>query len=308
MSINGAFEALIGNIGGELRRNEPMARHTSWRIGGPAALFIVAETLADLKRSTDVLLDHEVPFTVVGKGTNLLVADTGYEGAVLVLGNEFRRHVIDADEGQIRAGAAAMLAAIVQDAFKAGLEGLAFAVGIPGTFGGALAMNAGAHKGWVGDVTRSVTVFVPGEGLRRLRGVEIPWSYRASGLDRLGIIVEAELRVSQGDPQRIRAEMERYFKARKDSQPLSQPNAGSVFRNPAEGPSAGQLIEMSGMKGRRVGGAIVSDKHANFIVNTGDATASDVVALMTEIAEAVRRENGAELRPEIRFLGRFEEA
>lgn len=201
-----------------------------------------------------------------------------------------------------------MLAALVQDAFKAGLEGLAFAVGIPGTFGGALAMNAGANKGWIGDVTQSVTVFVPGEGLRRLRGVEIPWAYRASGLDRLGIIVEAELRVSAGDPQRIRAEMERYFKARKDNQPLSQPNAGSVFRNPAEGPSAGSLIEASGMKGRRVGGAVVSEKHANFIVNSGDAKAADVVMLMRDVAEAVRRDHGIELRPEIRFLGRFEEA
>ncbi len=308
MSVNGAFEALIGNVGGEVRRNEPMSRHTSWRIGGPAALFIVTETLPDLKRATDVLLDQEVPFTVVGKGTNLLVSDEGYEGAVVLLGNEFRRHVIDAEEGYIRAGAATMLAALVQDAFKAGLEGLAFAVGIPGTFGGALAMNAGANKGWIGDVTQSVTVFVPGEGLRRLRGVEIPWAYRASGLDRLGIIVEAELRVSAGDPQRIRAEMERYFKARKDNQPLSQPNAGSVFRNPAEGPSAGSLIEASGMKGRRVGGAVVSEKHANFIVNSGDAKAADVVMLMRDVAEAVRRDHGIELRPEIRFLGRFEEA
>ena len=308
MSTNAAFEALIGNIQGEVRRAEPMARHTSWRVGGPAALFIVAETLGDLKRATDALLEQEVPFTVVGRGTNLLVADAGYDGAVIMLGNEFRRHAIDADERHIRAGAATLLAALVQDAFKAGLSGLAFAVGIPGTFGGALAMNAGANKGWIGDVAESVTVFVPGQGLRRLRGSEIPWQYRASGLDRLGIIVEGVLRVEEGDPQRIRAEMERFFKARKESQPLSQPNAGSVFRNPPEGPSAGELIEQCGMKGRRVGGAVVSEKHANFIVNAGDAKANDVVSLMREIAEAVRRDNGVELRPEIRFLGRFEEA
>jgi UDP-N-acetylmuramate dehydrogenase len=127
VSVNGAFEALIGNLQGEVRRQEPMTRHTSWRVGGPAALFIVADTLADLKRATDALLDQEVPFTVVGKGTNLLVSDSGYDGAVLMLGNEFRRHVIDPEHSHIRAGAAAMLAALVQDAFKAGLSGLAFA-------------------------------------------------------------------------------------------------------------------------------------------------------------------------------------
>jgi UDP-N-acetylmuramate dehydrogenase len=285
VSTNGAFEALIGNLQGEVRRQEPMNRHTSWRIGGPAALFIVADTLADLKRATDALLDNEVPFTVVGKGTNLLVSDSGYAGAVIMLGNEFRRHVIDPEQNHIRAGAAAMLAALVQDAFKAGLSGLAFAVGIPGTFGGALAMNAGAHKGWIGDVAESVTVFVPGEGLRRIRGVQIPWQYRASGLDRIGIIVEGVLRAEPGDPQRIR-----------------------VFRNPDEGPAAGRLLEMSGLKGRRVGGAVVSDKHANFIVNAGDATAADVVTLMQEVTEVVRRDHDVELRPEIRFLGRFEEA
>ena len=305
MSVNAAFEALIGNIAGDARLMEPMARHTSWRIGGPAALYVVADTMADLHRITSALLDEDVPFTVVGKGTNLLVADGGYEGAVVVLGKEFRRHVIDGEH--IRAGAGAMLAAIVQDAFKDGLSGLAFAVGIPGTFGGALAMNAGAQKVWIGGVTESVTILVPGEGLRRLRGAEVPWAYRSSGLDRLGIIVEGELRVTEGDPVRIRAEMERFFNHRKASQPLSKPNAGSVFRNP-EGDAAGRLIEACGLKGLQVGGAAVSSKHANFIINQGDATASDVVTLMRQVSEAVRRDHGVELRPEIRFLGRFEEA
>ena len=305
MSVNGAFEALIGNISGDVRLREPMARHTSWRIGGPAGLLVVADTLADLHRVTATLLDEDVPFTVVGKGTNLLVADSGYEGAVVVLGKEFKRHTMDGEH--VRAGAGVMLAAIVQDAFKAALSGLAFAVGIPGTFGGALAMNAGAQQTWIGAITESVTIFVPGEGLRRLRGAEVPWSYRSSGLDRLGIIVEGELRVSEGDPVAIRAEMERYFKHRKASQPLSKPNAGSVFRNP-EGESAGRLIEACGLKGRRVGGAAVSDRHANFIVNEGDATAADVVSLMRQVSEAVKEQYGVELRPEIRFLGRFEEA
>ena len=305
MSVNAAFQALIGNISGDARLKEPMSRHTSWRIGGPAALFLVADTLGDLHRITGTLLDEDVPFTVVGKGTNLLVADAGYDGAVVVLGKEFKRHVIDGEH--VRAGAGAMLAAIVQDAFKAGLSGLAFAVGIPGTFGGALAMNAGAQQVWIGSITESVTIFIPGEGLRRLRGAEIPWDYRSSGLDRLGIIVEGELRVKEGDPVKIRAEMERYFKHRKSSQPLSKPNAGSVFRNP-DGDSAGRLIEASGMKGRRVGGAAISDKHANFIVNEGDATAADVVNLMRQVSEAVSQDHGVELRPEIRFLGRFEEA
>lgn len=305
MSVERAYELLESAVGGGVLRGEPMARHTSWRVGGPAALFVTVDSISDLNLTLKVLGQELVDWTVVGRGTNLLVSDAGYDGAVIVLGREFKRHTID--ESGIRAGAGVMLAALVQDSWRAGMSGLQFAAGIPGTFGGALAMNAGANKGWIGEVVRSVTVLVPGEGLRRLQGGEVPWAYRSSGLDRIGVIVEGELGLEAGDPVRIRAEMERFFKFRKESQPLSKPNAGSVFRNP-EGDAAGRLIESVGLKGARCGGAMVSPVHANFIVNDGGATASDVAALMSRIREAVMAGYGIELRPEVRFLGRFETA
>lgn len=303
MSTDAAAARLRERLSGDVLTDEPMARHVSWRIGGPAAIFAVLDTLEDLSCATQILDEEEVEWTVLGKGTNVLVADEGYDGAVLVLGREFKRHV--SDDESIRAGAAVMLAAAVQSAFKAGLAGLAFAVGIPGTIGGALAMNAGAHGSWIGEVVDSVTLFVPGSGLVSMKGSEVLWGYRASGLPSRGIIVEGVLRVHPEDPARIRAEMERNFAKRKETQPVGVPSAGSVFLNP-EGEHAGRLIELAGLKGVRVGGARVSPVHANFIVNEGGATASDVMRLVRKIQMTVGDMYGVRLEPEIRFLGTFE--
>lgn len=304
MSLTRAKERLGASLTGEVRADEPMGRHTSYRIGGNADLFVVVDTIADVGRATEILAEEDVPYAVVGKGSNLLVADAGYRGAVLVLGREFRRHEIEGEH--LKAGAGVILASLVQEAFRKGLAGMAFAVGIPGTFGGALAMNAGARGDWIGSLVESVTLYVPGEGLQRVRGAEVAWGYRSSGLARRGIILEGVLKASTGDPEAIRREMERNFRARKDSQPLSQPSAGSVFKNP-EGDSAGRLIEAAGLKGLKVGGARISRQHANFIVNEGSARASDVVALIRKAQMTVRDVHGVELRPEIRFLGSFEE-
>jgi UDP-N-acetylmuramate dehydrogenase len=304
VGVSRAGERLAGAVSGEVRAKEPMSRHTTYRIGGPADLFIVVETLADLARVTETLAEEDVPYAIVGKGSDVLVADAGYRGAVLVLGREFRRHEIDGEH--LKAGAAVILAALVQEAFRKGLAGMAFAVGIPGTLGGALAMNAGARGDAVGSLVESVTLYVPGEGMVRLRGAEVHWGYRASGLARRGIILEGVLKARTGDPEAIRREMERNFKARKESQPLSQPSAGSVFKNP-EGDSAGRLVEAAGLKGLRLGGARISRQHANFIVNEGGATAADVVGLIRKAQMTVRDVYGVELRPEIRFLGSFEE-
>jgi len=282
-----------------------MARHTTYRVGGPAAIFAQLDTIADLGTALAVLEDEGVPWTTIGKGSNLLVADAGYEGAVLVLGREFKRHALDGD--LLKAGAGTVLAVLVQDAFHNGLAGLSWAVGIPGTLGGALAMNAGTRNGAIGDTVESVTLYVPGEGLVLVRGRDVPWAYRSSGLAGRGIIVETALRVAQADPARIRAEMERYLKERKSTQPLGVPSAGSVFKNP-EGQSAGRLIESAGCKGMRLGGAQVSPVHANFVVNAGGATAADIVGLIRKVQMTVRDTHGVDLRPEIRFLGRFDEA
>jgi UDP-N-acetylmuramate dehydrogenase len=168
-------------------------------------------------------------------------------------------------------------------------------------------MNAGTRVGSVGETVDSVTLFVPGEGLSLVRGRDVKWGYRSSGLAGRGIIVEAVLSVAEGDPARVRAEMERYLRQRKTSQPLGASSAGSVFVNP-EGDSAGRLIESAGLKGIRLGGAQVSTVHANFIVNAGGASAADIVGLVRKIQMAVKDTHGVDLRPEIRFLGRFEEA
>ena len=302
MSLERARARLAGSLFGEVHSAEPMSRHTTYRVGGPAALWVVADTIADLSLATDVLLEEDVSYTVVGKGSNLLVADAGYDGAVLVLGRDFKHHEIA--DGTLRAGAGTILAFLVQQAFHEGVAGMTWGVGIPGTLGGALAMNAGTREGWIGQIVESVTLFVPGSGLSLVKGAAIEWGYRTSGLVRRGIIVEGVLRVTEGDPLRIRAEMERNLRARKASQPLGLPSAGSVFVNP-EGDSAGRLIEAAGCKGMRLGGAAVSTVHANFIVNDGGATAADIAGLIRKLQMTVRDTHGVELRPEIRFLGTF---
>ena len=302
MSVAHAYERLRASLSGTIRRDEPLARHCSYRIGGPASLVIDCDTVADLALATSVLAEEDLAWTVLGKGSNVLVADDGYNGAVITLGREFKRHALEGEH--LRTGAGVILAAIVNDAFSAGRTGLEFAVGIPGTVGGALAMNAGSREEWIGSVVESVTIFVPGQGLVGIRGPEIAWGYRNSGLSARGIIVEASLRLDEGDEVYIRRTMEASLRRRKRSQPLGVPSAGSVFVNP-DGDSAGRLIEAAGLKGSRVGGAAVSDIHANFIVNTGGATAADVLGLIGLIRDTVKDMHDIELRPEIRFLGSF---
>lgn len=303
MSVTAAANRLCGSLSGRLRRDEPLSRHTSFRIGGPADLLIECDTVADLAKATAVLAEERVDWTLLGKGSNVLASDQGYRGAVLVLGRDFKRHNVDGVH--LRAGAGVILAALVQDAFRHGLTGLEFAVGIPGTVGGALAMNAGTRDEWMERVVESVTLFVVGQGLTSVRGPEVAWGYRSSDLPRQGIIVETSLRLESGDTAWIRRGMEASLRRRKRSQPLGTPNAGSVFVNP-DGDSAGRLIEAAGLKGRRVGGAMVSELHANFIVNDGGARAADVTALVDLIRRSVKDVHGIELKPEIRFLGPFD--
>lgn len=305
MSVTGALERLKPSLTGDVRAGESMARHTTFRVGGPAAIYAVLDTMSDVGNAVSILLDEDVPFVVLGKGSNVLVSDAGYDGAVIVLGREFKRHVFS--DGMLQAGSATVLGVLVQEAFHLGLAGLSWGVGIPGTLGGALAMNAGTRHGWISQVVDRVTIYVPGEGLRLVHGRDIAWAYRSSGLAGRGIILEATLKVEEGDRSRIRAEMERYLRERKTTQPIGVPSAGSVFLNP-EGESAGRLIEAAGCKGMRRGGACVSSVHANFIVNDGGATAADVVDLIHAVQTTVREVHGVDLRPEIRFLGRFDEA
>lgn len=303
MSDRRAYDRLRDALTGYVRAAEPLARHTTYRVGGPAALYVECDSVGDLVRVTDILVEEDVEWTVLGKGSNVLAADAGYDGAVIVLGRDFKRHSLEAD--RLRAGAGVALAALVQEAFSAGTTGLEFAVGIPGTLGGALCMNAGTRDEWIGSIVESVTMFAPGRGLTMVRGPEVQWEYRRTDLTDRGIVVEASLRLEPGDEWRIRANMEAALKRRRRSQPVGQPSAGSVFRNP-EGESAGRLIESVGLKGATEGGAQISEIHANFIVTNKAATAHDVLALVHLARAAVRDRYGIELRPEIRFLGTFD--
>ncbi|MDR0347785.1 MAG: UDP-N-acetylmuramate dehydrogenase [Coriobacteriales bacterium] len=300
-----AYCDLEGTIKGTLSYNEPMTRHTSYRIGGPAALYVECASVADIKRCLEVLKDHDLPWCVIGKGSNLLVSDEGFNGAVITLGREFKQFSFpdeSAGETLLVAGAGVILSNLAQSAFKGGYSGLEFSVGIPGTLGGALFMNAGSATEWMGGIVDSLTVLHPEKGLVRYEAHELPWDYRHSGIPSGEIILEGSLRVAKGHLGQIRAKMEGSLKRRRRTQPLTVPNAGSVFRNPPD-LSAGQLIDALGLKGYTVGGASVSEMHANFIINNGTATAADVIAIIMYIRNRVKEEYGKELQPEIRFIG-----
>lgn len=302
MSIEVAYDRLRENVAGVVRRDEIMAKHTTYRTGGPADLFVIADTVSDLSSSIALLNENGIEWTVLGKGSNVLVADNGYRGAVIVLGRDFRKHEIG--DGCLLAGAGALLGHVVYDAYAAGLSGLEFAVGIPGTVGGALAMNAGSHDEWIGALVQSVTFYTPESGLVGLKGHEIKWGYRYSDISTRGIALECSIRAEAGDAISIRRRMDASLSRRKRTQPIGLPCGGSVFRNP-ESDSAGRLIEAAGLKGRRAGQAAISDVHANFIVNLGGAKASDVLRLMHDAREIVYEKFGIELEPEIRFMGTF---
>lgn len=287
---------------GDVYPSEPMARHTMYRIGGPARFYVQVASVGALARLVEVCERTGVPWTVVGRGSNLLVADEGFPGVVVTLGRDFRTCCYDEGSQRFCVGAGVPLSSVVQEAFRRSLAGLEFAVGTPGTVGGALRMNAGSRDEWIGARVASVTTFSPGAGLARRSGDEIAWGYRTSSFLPDEVIVECELSVEPADPFFIRGKMEASLARRKKTQPLTDPSCGSVFRNP-EGESAGSLVERAGLKGARLGGAQVSELHANFIVNTGDATARDVKDLIELVQAKVSETYGIELQPEVRFLG-----
>lgn len=287
---------------GPIVAGESLAKHTTFRIGGPARLFCVLSGLRDLRAVFEALSDSpEIGWVMLGRGSNVLVADEGFPGLVLQLGPEFKR--IKVEEEAVLAGAGTLLAAVVKEAYQRGLAGLAWAAGMPGTLGGALAGNAGAFDASISERVRSVTIYDLDEGLRRLSVGEIVFGYRTSSLASQGVIVEAELALEPDEPERIKAEMERCFRRRKLTQPVGMPSAGSVFRNPP-GIAVGRLVEESGLKGSRSGRAEVSTTHGNFIVNRGGASAHDVVALIKQIKRAAKA-RGVTLSLEVRLLGDF---
>ena len=274
MGLFNAVMALSGMIDTDVVEDERLARHTSYRIGGKADLFVTCHSYHALRRAVAVLDREQVPWVIIGKGSNLLVADAGYRGAVISLGREFQRTVIAEDGCTLTVGAGVMFARLVNDALSRGLSGLEFAVGIPGSVGGAVSMNAGTRTEWIGSLVEDVVTFDPASGIKHYAGSEIAWGYRECSLPRNEIILECVLKLKPAPKADIRERMERYLTRRKRTQPMGRASCGSVFRNPPDA-SVGKLIEDCGLKGFSVGGAEVSPVHANFIVNNGTASADE---------------------------------
>ncbi|MEK7279894.1 MAG: UDP-N-acetylmuramate dehydrogenase [Nitrospirota bacterium] len=291
-------EALAG-FAGEIKFNEPMNRYTSFKIGGDADAMIFPEGVDDLKKAVLGIKKHRMPFFVMGKGTNLLVLDGGIRGIVINL-KSFRKLSLLPD-GSLYAGAGAQLQLLARHAAGIGLSGLEFASGIPGSLGGAIVMNAGANGGEIGPLISEIRILDTDGEIRDINGDRLRFGYRSSYLPQ-GIIISAELRLKRSEKTETRDKGRREIIRRGKTQPLSLPNAGSVFKNPP-GDYAGRLIEEAGLKGLTVGGAQVSPLHANFIVNMGRATARDVLALIRKIGKKVETDKGITLELEIKVVG-----
>ena len=286
---------------------EPMKRHTTFRIGGPAAIFIEPVNIAQLHALARFLHEKQkegFPWMIVGNGSNLLVRDEGYPGAVIHLGPKFSSMTPEPG-GRIRCQSGTMLAALSRCAAENSLTGLEFACGIPGSVGGAIYMNAGAYGGEISNVLSSVTHLSFRENEVKLETVTpaaLEFSYRHSSYQRKrDWIVEAVLQLQPGDKAESFTKMEQLLASRREKQPLEYPSAGSTFKRP-QGSYASMLVDQCGLKGFTVGGAQVSEKHAGFVVNKGDATCADVLELMEQVKDIVYRKTGYLLEPEVQIV------
>ena len=283
---------------------EPMARHTTFRIGGPADYFVELESIDEVKAAVRICQEENLPWFVLGRGSNLLVSDQGYRGVILSIYKGFQKVEIDGEILTVQAGT--LLTTLSGKALDASLAGMEFASGIPGTVGGAVVMNAGAYGGEMKDIVRQVTVLDQEGIVRTLTGEEMQFGYRTSLAKKKGyIVLETVLELQHGQKEEIRERMQGLKAKRIAKQPLEYPSAGSTFKRP-EGYFAGKLIMDAGLRGAHVGDAQVSEKHCGFVVNTGHATAADVRELMRQIQEKVQEQFGVRLEPEVRFLGEFE--
>lgn len=279
----------------------PMDRMTSFRIGGPADLLVEVENSGELAGVVEYCRRENIPWLLVGKGSNLLVRDGGIRGTVVRLGKGF--HYVRVEGEKLRAGGGTVLSRAAEAAAGHGLSGLEFASGIPGSVGGAVFMNAGAYGGEIAQVLTTVYLYRPGEGFYHRSRKELSFGYRQSRLQKEGqIVLEGLFELSRGEEGRIREKMSEFNSRRKEKQPLEFPNAGSIFKRPP-GAFAGRLITEAGLRGVRIGDAQVAEKHAGFIVNRGRATARDVLTLIGLIKEEVRKKSGILLETEIRVVG-----
>lgn len=296
---------------GIIRKNEPMSAHTTFRTGGPAELYIVPKSTAEAARLISYFKLNGLDYFVIGNGSNLLVSDKGYKGAVIDLGRndgtEFTMlgYEWQGDELIMDAGAGCFMSAVGSIAANIGATGFEELAGIPGCIGGACVMNAGAYGREMQDVISSVELIDDKGRVKKMSRDELEFRYRGSELmDKGYVVCRAELKLKKGSSEDIKAKCDELLNKRRESQPLEYPSAGSTFKRP-EGYFAGKLISDAGLKGLSIGGAEVSEKHAGFIINKDHAASSDIYALIRDVQKRILEKDGVELVPEVRFLGEF---
>ena len=283
--------------------DEPMKRHTTFRIGGPADFFLLPSTVDEVRGILEICREEELPYFILGNGSNLLVSDKGYRGVIIQLYRNFSNISVEGNE--ICASSGALLSQIAAAARNASLTGFEFAGGIPGTLGGAVFMNAGAYGGELKDVLKEAVVMTKQGEILTLPVEKLDMGYRTSRIKKAGyLVLEARLVLEQGDMDKIRDITKDLTEKRVSKQPLEYPSAGSTFKRP-EGYFAGKLIMDAGLRGYQVGDAQVSEKHCGFVINKGNATAADVLTLIENVREKVQEQFGVTLEPEVKFLGEF---
>ena len=311
---NDSIKWLASHFGGNVKFDEPMSRHTSLRVGGPAEAFVIPENIEELKGLIKWSWQHKLPYLIVGDGTNLLVKDSGINGIVVVL-TKCLKTIAQTDtvtDGVIvTAMAGARLRNLCSFALERGLEGINFAVGIPGTIGGGIMMNAGTAHGAMENALESINVLLPTGRSQRIKREKLVFSYRNLSFnnERIDsyqghpIVLDGCFCLRPSDPEKLKKEAQAILKTRKERQPAGLPSAGCFYKNPVYGKTAGELIELAGLKGKSIGGAEISSKHANFIVNRQRASAADFLALMELVEETVSKMFDIDLEREVKIVG-----
>lgn len=303
--MNETFRDKIHHIIEEnrIRENEPMSRHITFRVGGNADYYVTPDSEEEIQEVIALCKGFQVPYYVIGNGSNLLVGDKGYRGVILQICREMSS--IQVDDQVISVQAGALLSKVGNAALEAGLTGFEFAAGIPGTVGGAVVMNAGAYGGEMKDILLDVTVLTSDGEVKVLNLEELELGYRTSVIPKMQyVVLSARFGLQKGEKEVIRATMNQLKEQRVSKQPLEYPSAGSTFKRP-EGHFAGKLIQDAGLRGFQVGGAQISEKHCGFVINKEQATASDIVELMRQVSEKVWELFEVRLEPEVKFLGEF---
>lgn len=301
--MNGLLTELQSLNIGKVKSNEPLSQHTTMKIGGPADLFIEPSSVENVSKVMNVIKQKQLPWRAIGRGSNLLVSDKGIEGIVIKLGSGLNHLIMNGST--IIVGGGHSLVSLSTMISKKGLSGLEFASGIPGSVGGAVYMNAGAHGSDISKILMRAHILFEDGTMEWLSNEEMEFTYRTSVLQkkRPGIVLEAEFKLIEGDRAAIVAQMQKNKDYRKETQPWNFPCAGSIFRNPLP-QYAGKLIEEAGLKGYQIGGAKISEMHGNFIVNAGNATANDVLALIQHVKDTIKQLFDVQMETEVEIIGR----